>query len=254
MQNAEKIAAAYQTSYDKEEVGILELNKAALNLLNAKKEAENNEIERESLLAELARLNGGKVLDFNFAEFEPVILPADFENWYAQAEANNPAFLSIAQEIEISRRQIQLSKAQWFPKFSASYRSERIAGTTLQGISAGISIPLWENKNTVKTAKAQTAALQSAETDAKTQFYNSLKIQFEKAKTLQHLTTDYKQTLQSISNVDLLQTALEKGEISLIEYVMEKTVYYEAIGKMLETEKELQQAVAELQQWGKIVD
>ena len=127
--------------------------------------------------------------------------------------------------------------------------SECIAGTTLQGIGAGISIPLWENKNAVKAAKAQTVALQSAEADAKTQFYNTLKNQFAKARSFQRLASNYRQSLQTVSNADLLQTALNKGQISLIEYVMEQTIYYEAIGKMLETERNFQQVVAELTQW-----
>jgi outer membrane protein TolC len=248
-QNAEKIADACQTKFDKGEVGILELNKAKLNLLNSQKEAENNEIERESLLAELARLNGGKTITFSDTVFETIILPSEFENWYSQAEANNPAFQSISQEIEISKRQIQLSKAQGLPKFSAGYMSERVAGTTLQGIGAGISIPLWENRNAVKAAKAQTAAMQSAEKDAKTQFYNTLKIRFATARSLQRLTNDYRQSLQNVNSADLLQTALDKGQISLIEYIMEQTIYYEAIGKMLETERNLQQAFAELMQY-----
>ena len=33
------------------------------------------------------------------------------------------------------------------PKFSAGYSLERTLGQKYQGISVGISIPLWENKN-----------------------------------------------------------------------------------------------------------
>jgi outer membrane protein TolC len=244
--HAERIADAYQAKFDRGETGILEQNKAQLNLLNARKEAEQNAIERETLLAELARLNGGNAVALDDAAFDAVLLPADFGQWYVRAESGNPALQQFAQEIEISRRQVQLNKARWLPRFSAGYMSERIAGTTLQGIGAGISIPLWENKHTVKAAKAQTAALQSSETAAKTQFHSTLEIQFAKAQRLQRLTDDYRQSLQTVSSSELLQTALEKGQISLIEYIMEQTIYYEAVSRALEAERDLQQAVAEL--------
>lgn len=47
------------------------------------------------------------------------------------------------------------------PKFSAGYSLERTLGQKYQGISVGISIPLWENKNRVKQAKAGVVAAQA---------------------------------------------------------------------------------------------
>ncbi|MDR1330803.1 MAG: TolC family protein, partial [Tannerella sp.] len=229
--HAGRIADACRAKFDKGETDILEQNRAQLNLLNVRKEAGQNAIERETLSAELARLNGGNAVVLDDAAFDAVLLPADFEEWYARAESANPALQQLSQEIEISRRQVQLDKARWLPGFSAGYRSERIAGTTLQGIGVGISIPLWEKRHTVKAAKAQTAALQSSETAARAQFYSTLEIQFAKAQSLRRLTDDYKQSLRAVSSVELLQTALDKGQISLIEYIMEQTVYYEAAGR-----------------------
>ncbi|MDR0559391.1 MAG: TolC family protein [Prevotellaceae bacterium] len=249
MQNAESIAAAWQAKFDRGETGILELNKAKLNLLNARTESANSNVEREALLAELVRLNGGKAIVFSDSVYENTSLPADFDEWYANAEAASPALQQLSQELEISRRQVQLNKAQSLPKFSAGYTSERIAGTTLQGIGAGISIPLWENKNTVRAARAQTVALQFAEADAKTQFYSVLKLQYAKARSLQRLADDYRQSLQTVSNADLLLIALESGQISLIEYVMEQTVSYDAVNRMFETERDFQISLAELMQW-----
>lgn len=249
LQHAQQIANAYQSKYDKGEANVLEYNKAQLNLLNARKESESNAIECEALISELARLNGGKPVSLTDSAFESYLLPTEFEQWYAEAEANNPALQHLSQGIEISQRQVQLNRAMNLPKFSAGYRSERILGTTLQGVGMGVSIPLWAGKNTVKHAKAQTAALQSAQTDARTQFYNSLKIQYDKTKSLQRLAADYRKTLQTVNSGDLLQTALNKGQLSLIEYIMEQTLYYDAVNRTLEAERDMQQAAAELRQW-----
>lgn len=251
LQHAQNIARAYKSKYDKGEANILEHNKAQLNMLNAQKVSESNNIEREALLSELTRLNGGKVILLSDTTYDAYLLPTEFEQWYIQAETNNPALQHLSQEIELSRKKVKLSKALSLPKFSAGYRSERVLGTTFQGIGAGISIPLWENKNTVKYAKAQTLALLITEFDAKLQFYNTMKIQFSKVKNLQSMVADYRKVLQSINSSDLLQKALEKGQISLIEYLMELTLYYDAVNCTLESERDMQYAVSELTQWEK---
>ena len=54
-----QIANAYKSKFDIGEANILDYNKARINLLNITKEVESNEIERNALLSELARLNGG---------------------------------------------------------------------------------------------------------------------------------------------------------------------------------------------------
>lgn len=160
-------------------------------------------------------MNGGKVILLSDTTYDAYLLPTEFEQWYIQAETNNPALQHLSQEIELNRKKVKLSKALSLPKFSAGYRSERVWGTTFQGIGAGISIPLWENKNTVKYAKAQTLALQITEFDAKLQFYNTMKIQFSKVKNLQSMAVDYRKVLQSINSSDLLQRHWRKGKSRL---------------------------------------
>jgi outer membrane protein TolC len=246
LHNAEEIARAYQTKFDKGDANILEYNKAKLNLLNAQKTAENNNIERETLLAELTQLNGGISIALSDTEYETCLLPVEFEQWYSQTEAQNPELQYFAKAIEISRKQEQLNRAMKLPKFAAGYKSERVLGTTFQGIGVGISIPLWENKNTVKHAKAQTAALQYSETDAKMQFYNNLKTQYTKAQKLLQSADEYKQTLQTINSARLLQIALDKGQIALIDYMLELSIYYDAVNRTLETARDAQHAIAEL--------
>jgi len=124
--------------------------------------------------------------------------------------------------------------------------SEKVAGEQFQGITVGVSIPLWENKNTVKYAKAKAIAMQSVEADVKLQFYNEMKALHAKVAALQNSVADYKKGLLAFSNSALLQKALDKGEISLSEYLYELSVYYDSTDKLLEMERNLNKAIAEL--------
>ncbi|MDD4109021.1 MAG: hypothetical protein PHH93_09905, partial [Prolixibacteraceae bacterium] len=108
---------------------------------------ESTEVERNAKLAELTRLNGGITVEFTEKEFQPVVLLSGFDQWILKAEQQNPMLAWINKEIEISRKQEGLSKAMGLPKLQAGYMSESIVGEQYQGISVGLSIPLWENKN-----------------------------------------------------------------------------------------------------------
>jgi len=249
--HAQSLADAFQLMYEKGEVSILEHNKAQLNLLNLKKEAEARNIERTAYLKQLAALNGGIAIELNEKSFQARILPSDFDQWYSTAEKNNPALLWLKQEIEVTRQQEKLNRAMGLPKASAGYMSEKVVGEHFQGISVGVSIPLWENKNTVKYAQAQTLALQSIETDRKLQFYNQLKIQFERAASLQQTVNEYRQAIQSSSNAELLKKALDQGEIPLINYLMELSFTYQAMDNLLKSEYELNKAISFLAQFEK---
>ena len=135
------------------------------------------------------------------------------------------------------------------PKFQAGYMSEKVVGEQFQGVVLGISIPLWENKNTVKYAKAQSMALQSVETDRKIQFYNQLKALHNKAIGLQANVEGYREELLRFDNTDLLKKALDQGEISLIDYTLELSVYYESVNTLLFQELKLNKILAELKQY-----
>ena len=249
LNHAQSISSSYKAKFDAGESNILEYNKAQLNLLSLSKKMESLEIERKALLGELSRLNGGTPIEFTISEFQITTIPIDFEQWYQQAEQSNPLLNWLKKEIEITEKQVSLSKAMSLPKLQAGYMSESVIGQDFKGLTVGLSIPLWENKNTVKYAKANTVALESLATDNKIQLYNQLKVLHTKAIELQNSSSDYQLKLQSLNNSELLKKALDKGEISLIDYILELSIYYESVNNLLELKRDMNITIAELNQY-----
>lgn len=248
LKQARELSDAYQKSFDQGNIDVLERNKTKLNLLNAEKALQINEVDLNLSKSELQRLNGGLDVE-EFNRYSDFTFPLNFIEWFAIVKANNPSLRVAEQDVELSRKQEQLTRALNLPKITAGYASERVSGTTFQGVSVGVSIPLWEGKNTVKHQKAQTVALQMQHEDSELQFRNTLKNQYDKAKKLSLLLKEYEDALSVTSSQDLLKMALDKGQLSLINYLLELSVYYETVDKYLETERDYQLAVAELQQW-----
>ncbi len=249
LNHAQSIANAYKLKMEVGETNILEFNKAQLNLLNVGKEMESLTIEQEALQAELTRLNGGVLINFSENEFQAKVLPMDFEQWYVQAEQSNPILNWLKKEIEISQKQISLKKAMSLPKFQAGYMSESVVGQEFKGVSVGLSIPLWGNKNTVKYAKANDIALENAAADNKIQLYSHLKALHTKAISLQNSANDYKAKLVAFNNSELLKKAFDKGEITLINYILELSIYYESVNNLLKLERDMNKTIAGLNQY-----
>lgn len=246
LENAEAIAKACQRQFAEGAVSVIENNKAQLNVVSVRNEMSVITMQREVLLAKLKSLNGGKDISFELADFNTPLLPADFENWYAEAEVNSPVLQQIKGQVIVADANVRLNKAMTLPKFSAGYMSENVVGEQYRGVKVGVSVPLWENKNTIKQAKAGALASKSALEDAQIQYYHTLQGWYLQATTLQAVVEDYRESLDSFSNVSLLKRALDSGELSLLDYLLEVQYYYEAFENYLATQRDMEYAYAKL--------
>jgi outer membrane protein TolC len=246
LEHAVTLADGYKTRLDNGDANILEYNKAQLNLATVKGEMASVETERQSILAELRRLNGGVDVALNDSEYEAVTLPVDFDEWFAQIAQSNPTLEYVRQEVEIAKSRIALNKAMSLPVFSAGFMREKVVGEAYQGISFSVSIPLWENKNRTRQARAALKADEAKQIDIRLQFCEYLRNLYERTKNLQSTTLEYSQSLSSLDNTTLLKKALDAGEISLLDYIVELGLYYNTINLKLNAEREFQKTLAEM--------
>jgi len=245
----QEVADAYKTKFDKGDANALELNKAKYDLLNAQKDYRASITEKEFLEAELIRLNSGNAIDYTISAFSEIQLPVDFGDWYRNQKEKNILLQYYQQEVWISQKNEKLQRSLNLPKFSAGYMSEKVLTEHFQGVTIGVSIPLWENKNTIKQVKAQTVANQQMELDANLRDYHQSEALYKKAANLQLIVNDFKTYQLSDNTADLLKRALDAGEIDLIGFILELGIYYDLVQDKLETERDLHLAVAELMQW-----
>ena len=246
LQHAKTIAEGYQNRLNSGDANRLEYNKAQLSLSAINGENSRVDVERGALLSQLKRLNGGMDVIMDEYQFSQGQLPLNFDDWYVQAEQKNPILAYIKQEVVVSQKQVSLNKAKGLPTFSAGYMSENVVGQRFQGLALGVTVPLWENKNRVKQANAAVAAAQSREADGKQQFYNQLQIQYNRALGLKNTAETYRKSLATANSTELLKKALDAGEISLLEYMVELSLYYNMVNRTLEAERDYQKALAEL--------
>lgn len=244
--NAGKILAAYETLMQSGEANRLEYNKASMNYATMDSELKRIDLERERLLTELAAMNGGQPVSFDATAYTVPTLPTDFEQWYAEAEAINPSLQYLRSQVEVAGRQVKVSQAEMLPQMAVGYMGEFVAGERFQGITVGLSVPLWHDKHRVRQARAQALATASMAEDSRVQYYNHLRSLYQQVTALQQSTALYASALADNGNGALLLAAYEKGQLTLLDYLIEMDYYYTCMQRQAEAEKELAHAWAQL--------
>jgi len=246
LDNATRMVEVYQKKMDNGSANILDFNKARVNQQMVKNEFSLLTTEKDRILRELKRLNGGNDISLDQVSFVPTTLPSDFEQWYSEIENESLLLQLLKNEVSISENDVKLAKASNAPKLFVGYMNESVFNADrFQGVTAGLTIPLWENKKRVSLAKAQLEADCSIRENAKVQLYNNLKSSFARAGELKKAIEEYREMITP-EMPNLLKKALDAGELSLLDYLNETRYYYEAYSKMLEMERDYELCVAEL--------
>lgn len=249
LKNAERLEALYNQRFASGDANQLELNKIQLEKINANNASRRNQSALRSQLEQLQALNGGVPIEFGEDEFISTPVLPEFSQLEATYLDADPTLKSLEGESESAQREIKVSRALTLPKFDIGYRRNGGSDQTMNGFRIGMSIPLWENKNTVKRAKAQ-AEYTALNVEDNTQTLKAtLKELYLQAQSLQLSKEEYARTLANQRSEELLNKSLEAGQISMIDYFVEITILYDSIQNYLEVEKEYHNLLAQLLQY-----
>ncbi len=246
-QNAEQLAELYAMRLETGDANILETNKIDLELLNAKTEARMNESARIAKLQELATLNGGIAIDFTDTTY---MLDGDilsFEELCAEAVTSNPQLLTLKSEQVAARRQLSVNKSKSLPSFELGYRmNTATGGERFNGFLVGISIPLFSNRNNVKQAKAQALYTDLQLESTTTTVESELHQLYNQSVALKTSMDEYNTVLKSQNSLALLNKAIQTGQISMIEYFVDVTTFYQSMQNYMQLQNEYQKVMAQL--------
>lgn len=248
---SEQIEAAYRDMQARGETDMIEVNKAHLAYLSQKNALSRNLVERESLLSELQSLNGGEPIEVNASVISTdEVLPADFGAWYAEASQQIPELAYMKKNVDVNAAEARTAKMANYPSLTAGYMAELVKGSNFRGLTLGLSIPIWSVRSKVRQANASCEAAKLEERDAVTKTYNSFKALYDRAIGLQEISTELSSSLAvSTEAMALTEHKLKAGDISLIDNIMELSLYYSLADEALATSCDYALALAELYAW-----
>ena len=246
LERSNMLVDAYERRMTAGDATILDLNKAKLHQASIQRRVNQAGNERQSVLARLTALNGGQVPSFMPESYDTDILPADFETWFAEASGRNPMLAYVRKELEVEQQQLSIDRLSTMPELTVGYMSEIHAEEKFRGVTVGVSVPLWSGANRVKRSRAGVAAAQSRQDAAEQAFYQQLRDLYRQAAAMKANAETMRASLTDPDYRDYMLSALTRGEISMIDYLVENDLYYEALEQTLDAEREYRLALAEL--------
>ncbi|HZH54803.1 MAG TPA: TolC family protein [Sphingobacteriaceae bacterium] len=237
-EHAEQLAEAYQRAFDAGSVSVLERNRARVFAQNAQQAVALNEIELEGSWYELIRLNGGQALAKVPQAYPAWDLPPSFEQWFSQVSDREAGMHVLEAELEVLRTEQQLATAMGLPNISLGYMREQDIEVDFRGFTLGLSLPLWQNRGRAQHARLKSRAQQSLLEDAGQQFELQQRHLYQKARALHQQLRALRSLLAESQEPQLLRSALDLGQISLLDYFMELGIYYDLQEKLVTAERD----------------
>jgi|GEM_PF-1197251 outer membrane protein TolC len=228
------------------DISRLEVNKAKIQLAKLRNEQQRirNQLMQDSL--HILQLNNNIVPEKLTALSFPEVKSIEKEALVGNFLQRHPKAALSEQQVSNSQQQLRLSKSEYLPDITIGYESEQVMSDTHRGIRAGITIPLWGDRHTIKHSKAEVEAAEAARWVTTSKQTTMAKELYEQWHSLKTAYAEFYEAIDGYSNPDKMRKAHAMGEISSIELFMELDYYYELKDDLLEQQYLLFVAQAEL--------
>ncbi len=244
--NAKTIADGFKKRLDAGDATILDFRNAQMNYIDIKNEYEMVALEHERLLGMLKSINGGKEISFEQEEYDALSLPTDFEEWLNTTMQNNPFLSQISIQNDVNERNVRLAKSEWIPRINIGYMLEKEADGGYHGPTLGFSLPFWGNARTVNSAKALSESTKASLESETLSFKNEMYTLYLKAKSLNDNINAINELFNDNDSRDLLRKALDNGEMTIVDYLVELEFYHETQLKLIDLQYEFNKIMIEL--------
>ena len=244
-ERARQVADAYDKMLQQGGATQQEVNRARLGLTTTEAALTEAEMERDRCRAELQALNGGTPLQFECVEFPVAVLPVDTAAWLSAISAVDPSLAVARTESDAAQGAVSLARSRTLPRWSIGYMGEFVVGNTFQGVTFGLSLPLWGNAGRVRQAQLSAQAVKSQGDVIRLQLSTRYKSLLQEAQRLVTLIAQIDNTLPT-ADADLLHRAFLAGELSLTDYLLEQSLSSSALARRLAAQRDLHLLLAEM--------
>ena len=236
--NMSELYAKYEKGFNQGEISMLDINKLKIEMLNVKRDLDMFVAQRSALGKELMAMNGNiEIVVDNLTDY-PIQSLESVDYYLSQIETYDPEYIAQGEGVKAANVDYKSAKMGWLPEFSLGYRYTNELGTKFNGFEVGVSLPLFANRNKVGESKAGLKVAEFAQKDVLIKKESALKADFQKVVTTRTQINSYKNVLDDETNIQMLKKALEGGEMSLLNYLLELRYFLEAHHTLLDLEYE----------------
>jgi outer membrane protein TolC len=223
-----RLADAADKELEAGEANILKASEARVHALSAGNAVRSLDIEIADALGQLKILNGGAEVTFPDSEFPSLGALTPFDEMVEIYLDADPALTAALAERTAEGLAVKAARAESLPKLVVGYKLEFAAGERFNGLVAGLSIPMFGNRNNVKAARAREIYAASEAENIQNSTRQRLETLYAKAALLEESINSCREiTTKAGAYIQNLAKALEAGEITITDYFWQ---YDEVLG------------------------
>lgn len=217
--------------------------KMQLSLLEVRKIGITSDLENCN--TSLKALNGGIPLAIDQTSYSALIIPSK-EEFISRILESSPSVKSAANEVNIAEQEEKVKRGLTAPGFEIGYVVELEPADAFSGVAVGLTLPLWQHKNVVQAAKANTAYSKMKAEEVRSEFETIWSGRYDYLSSLGEGVENMKAALEAENGQALLGKSLEIGNISTLDYIREKQYYYSLEDEFLELQYKYNAQLVEL--------
>jgi len=220
-QRYEKIAEYSEEATSLGAVTKVDLQRARLELMSARRRNRQAEADMIESKRKLAAMNGGVELsdsllsDLSLPGVES-LLPLSH---YTEAAELAPSVMTRSLDLKVEEKAAGVAKAERLPKFSLGYAYNNEFGESFHGISGSVTLPVYSRRSRLEAAKAKCAAIESDITSIRSTLETDVNSAYRQALMLKSDLDEYSIGLKEHSIGGLLDESLEAGLITVTDYL-----------------------------------
>lgn len=245
LKNADRLEELYKVRFNAGDANALDVNRVKMERMNVQTLVAVNNAAHRTAMQSLLTMNGNKPLEFNAKEYPQIAEIRDFNVLKDEVMDSDPDLMSLSYATQAADEQVSISQQEWLPKLELGFRRNTDNNKAMNGFVVGGSIPLFSNRHQVKISKVEAINAQLVKKDAELHIENSLMSLYNEMLQLKETMQSYDTELM-YSSLELLQKALDEGEISIIEYFIEAESIYNKLLTRMEIENQYRKALANI--------
>lgn len=251
MNRIDSLYSLYLKGVSLGEISKLDINKLKIERISTSRQLNEAENAFKECVAKIVELNGGKDCSdivSNISDFpNDELLSIDYYKSKSLLDDPTSAYRSyLSDAIKYQEQELKRSN---IPGFSVGYNHDYELGEHFNGVSIGLTLPLFSNRHKTTTIEQRKLLLESEQIEAENSLKSTIETAYDQVLNLDREIGQYNSVLKDSDNIRLLDIALNSGHITLIEYLLEINFFIDAHKQLLEINRQRAVNMCKLTQW-----
>lgn len=232
--------------YEKGSVPGLDVSKAGMQVTRARNEKRKLESKIRSDSIQILMMNNRHHLSGLYKLEYPPLRDAGRENFIEEFISNHPRKQIALANQNKSNSKTRLRKNAYLPDIKVGWESEQVFDESHRGFKAGITLPLWEKRYTISSAKLANEAAKLQLQAVSNQLEAEAASLYTEWQSLKSIYLDYEKSLKEYDRPEKIRRAYQKREMSSTALFYELETYFELKRELIEYQFMAHKAQAKL--------